>query len=113
MHSLIANKVIVGPLQMTLQTLVQSYSCPSTMMNCHLQDTLLRVSLTLWKQKIMASAGASRTHMARMHNAGAAALVMHRGAENVKTPLGIGLLFSVRSQLVSAISQVCEPMCLG
>ena len=53
----------------------------------------------------MASAGVSRTHMARMHNAGAAALVMHRGPENVKTPLGIGLLFSVRSQLVSAISQ--------
>ena len=54
----------------------------------------------------MASAGASRTHMARMHNAGAAALVMHRGPENVKTPLGVGLLFSVRSQLVGAISQI-------
>ena len=46
--------------------------------------------------------------MARMHNAGAAALVMHRGPENAKTPLGIGLLFSVRSQLVSAISQVWD-----
>ena len=46
--------------------------------------------------------------MARMHNAGAAALIMHRGAENAKTPLGIGLLFSVRSQLVSAISQVWD-----
>ena len=46
--------------------------------------------------------------MARMHNAGAAALVMHRGPENVKTPLGIGLLFSVRSQLVSALSQVWD-----
>ena len=46
--------------------------------------------------------------MARMHNAGAAALVMHRGPENIKTPLGIGLLFSVRSQLVSAISQIWD-----
>ena len=44
--------------------------------------------------------------MARMHNAGAAALVMHRGPENAKTPLGIGLLFSVRSQLVNIIPQV-------
>ena len=54
----------------------------------------------------MACPGASRTHMARMHNAGAAALVMHRGPENAKTPLGIGLLFSVRSQLVNIIPQV-------
>jgi len=38
--------------------------------------------------------------MARAHNAGAAALVMHRGHDNVKTNLGVGLLFSVRSQLV-------------
>ena len=39
--------------------------------------------------------------MAKTHNAGAAALVMHRGMENCKSPLSIGLLFSVRSQLVS------------
>lgn len=74
-------------------------------MKCHLPETPFRIMLNLSKQKIMASAGASGTHMARMHNAGAAALVMHRGPENVKTSLGVGLLFSVRSQLVSAIAQ--------
>ena len=39
--------------------------------------------------------------MAKTHNAGAAALVMHRGQENCKSSLSVGLLFSVRSQLVS------------
>lgn len=39
--------------------------------------------------------------MARTHNAGAAALIMHRGPENCKSSLSVGLLFSVRSQLVS------------
>ena len=39
--------------------------------------------------------------MARTHNAGAAALVMHRGQENCRSSLSVGLLFAVRSQLVS------------
>ena len=38
--------------------------------------------------------------MASTHNAGAAALVKHRGAANCKSPLAIGLLFAVRTQLV-------------
>ena len=55
---------------------------------------------------MMASAGNSNQNMARMHYRGAAALVMHRGEENIKTNLGIGLLFSVRSQLVGTILQL-------
>ena len=51
----------------------------------------------------MAGAGASKSDMTKMHNAGASALVMHRGPDNVKTDLGVGLLFSVRSQLVRLI----------
>ena len=38
--------------------------------------------------------------MARAHNSGAAALVMHRGADNIKSTVAVGLLFAVRSQLV-------------
>ena len=38
--------------------------------------------------------------MTSTHNAGAAALVRHRGRENCKSPLSIGLLFAVRTQLV-------------
>ena len=38
--------------------------------------------------------------MTSTHNAGAAALVKHRGPQNCKTPLAIGLLFAVRTQLV-------------
>ena len=106
MPSLIASEIYVVSLQLTLQTLVQSNLFPSALIKCCLRKTPLQVLLTFSKQKIMASAGVSRTHMARMHNAGAAALVMHRGHDNVKTSLGIGLLFSVRSQLVGAISQV-------
>ena len=56
-------------------------------------------------QKITATAtapsDAQKSNMARAHNAGAAALVMHRGQENCKSSLSVGLLFSVRSQLVS------------
>ena len=58
-------------------------------------------------QKITATATATapseaqKSNMARTHNAGAAALVMHRGQENCKSSLSVGLLFSVRSQLVS------------
>ena len=48
----------------------------------------------------MANADASRSDMTRMHNAGAAALVMHRGPDNIKNNLAVGLLFAVRSQLV-------------
>ena len=51
-------------------------------------------------QKLTAQADSEKASMGRTHNAGAAALVMHRGQENVKTALSIGLLFSVRSQLV-------------
>lgn len=54
-------------------------------------------------QKITASADASKVNMAKTHNAGASALVMHRGQENVKSPLAVGLLFSVRSQLVCTV----------
>ena len=49
--------------------------------------------------------------MTNMHNAGAAALVMHRGADNVKTDVGVGLLFSVRSQLVRPIWQDLALFC--
>ena len=54
-------------------------------------------------QKItgMATTPTERSNMAKTHNAGAAALVMHRGLENCKSSLSVGLLFSVRSQLVS------------
>ena len=56
-------------------------------------------------QKITATAtapsDAQKSNMARAHNAGAAALVMHRGQENCKSSLSVGLLFSVRAQLVS------------
>lgn len=38
--------------------------------------------------------------MAQTHNAGAAALIMHRGQANVISPVAVGLLFAVRSQLV-------------
>lgn len=37
--------------------------------------------------------------MAAAHNAGAAALVQHRGPANCDSPLAIGLLFAVRTQL--------------
>ena len=66
--------------------------------------TSIRLLLTTVLQKIAATAtaptDAQKSNLARTHNAGAAALVMHRGKENCKSPLSIGLLFSVRSQLV-------------
>lgn len=44
--------------------------------------------------------------MTSTHNEGAAALVKHRGVANVKSPVAIGLLFAVRTQLVEhAIEQ--------
>ncbi len=70
-------------------------------------------------QKITATATATapsdaqKSNMARTHNAGAAALVMHRGQENCKSSLSIGLLFSVRSQLVSVDPSHDQPWLRG
>lgn len=69
-------------------------------------ETLMAVLLLGLFEKITATATATasldaqKSNMARTHNAGAAALVMHRGQENCKSSLSVGLLFSVRSQLV-------------
>ena len=45
-------------------------------------------------------ASQSQSKMTSTHNAGAAALVKHRGKDNCKSPLAVGLLFAVRTQLV-------------
>ncbi|KAL2052527.1 hypothetical protein ABVK25_007087 [Lepraria finkii] len=81
-------------------------------------ETLMAVLLLGLFEKIMASADASKSDMTKMHNAGAAALVMHRGLDNVKTDLAIGLLFSVRSQLVehaieegTSFKRYPDPLC--
>ncbi|KAF6232100.1 hypothetical protein HO173_009694 [Letharia columbiana] len=69
-------------------------------------ETLMAVLLLGLFEKIAATAtaktpsDAEKSSMVSTHNAGAAALVMHRGQENCKSSLSVGLLFSVRSQLV-------------
>lgn len=45
--------------------------------------------------------------MAKTHNAGAAALIMHRGQANVTSSVAVGLLFAVRSQLVCSALPIC------
>ena len=79
--------------------------------SCAIRNLQLQISLLYFGfadsllQKIAATASApteaQKSNMVKTHNAGAAALVMHRGQENCKSPLSVGLLFSVRSQLVS------------
>ena len=66
-------------------------------------ETLMAVLLLGLFERISATSSphsATHTNMTSTHNAGAAALVKHRGAENCKSPLAIGLLFAVRTQLV-------------
>ncbi|MCJ1280405.1 hypothetical protein MMC21_008233 [Puttea exsequens] len=63
-------------------------------------ETLMAVLLLGLFEKITARDDTSKSNMAKAHNSGAAALVMHRGHDNVKTNVAVGLLFSVRSQLV-------------
>ena len=58
-------------------------------------------------QKVTASVDVSKNNMAKTHNAGAAALIMHRGRANVATSIAVGLLFAVRSQLVGFLP--CPP----
>ena len=76
---------------------------PLTVVSC--TNSSPRIPIILFSaltisQKINASATASKNVMAQTHNAGAAALIMHRGQANVVSPIAIGLLFAVRSQLV-------------
>ncbi len=65
-------------------------------------ETLMAVLLLGLFERINAKSEAYKTHtnMTSTHNAGAAALVKHRGRENCKSPLAVGLLFAVRTQLV-------------
>ncbi|KAG8532498.1 uncharacterized protein KY384_002375 [Bacidia gigantensis] len=67
-------------------------------------ETLLAVLLLGLFERLSAATGSntgeSSTDMTSTHNAGAAALVKHRGRENCTSSLAIGLLFAVRSQLV-------------
>ncbi|KAL6714767.1 hypothetical protein ACLMJK_008192 [Lecanora helva] len=63
-------------------------------------ETLMAVLLLGLYEKINASADVSKSEMAKTHNAGAAALIMHRGQANVASSVAVGLLFAVRSQLV-------------
>ncbi|KAK4692838.1 hypothetical protein P7C71_g4449, partial [Lecanoromycetidae sp. Uapishka_2] len=67
---------------------------------CRKDETLMAVLLLGLFEKITAGPDSSKSSMVQAHNSGAAALVMHRGQDNVKTNVGVGLLFSVRSQLV-------------
>lgn len=83
-------------------------------------ETLMAVLLLGLYERINASSSAASqkmpsdhtetappsANMTSTHNAGAAALVKHRGVANVKSPVAIGLLFAVRTQLVEhAIEQ--------
>ncbi|KAL9124221.1 MAG: hypothetical protein Q9217_006428 [Psora testacea] len=65
-------------------------------------ETLMAVLLLGLFERITASSSASKpyTNMTSTHNAGAAALVKHRGRENCTSPVAIGMLFAVRTQLV-------------
>lgn len=52
------------------------------------------------RQRITSNRETVKSNMLSTHNAGAQALVRHRGKENCKSPLSIGILFAVRTQLV-------------
>ncbi|KAL9105083.1 MAG: hypothetical protein Q9163_000001 [Psora crenata] len=64
-------------------------------------ETLMAVLLLGLFERINATSDVSNPHPEKtaVHNAGARALIKHRGRENCKSPLAIGLTFAVRTQL--------------